>query len=423
MNKSVLVIGAGASGLMAAGFAAKKGCSVTLLERNEKLARKIVITGKGRCNLTNNCNRINDIIENIPVNGKFMFGALSRFMPSDTIKFFEELKVPLKTERGGRVFPVSDNSFDVVDALNRFITENGVKRTVSRIVKLIIDKNQVIGAISQDNKKYFGDSVIIATGGLSYPQTGSTGDGYRLAQQAGHTIIPTKPSLVPLECHEGWCSEAAGLTLKNVSLSLLDTKAKQFIYKDFGEVLITHFGISGPLVLSASSHMRNMESRKYEIYIDLKPALSREQLDKRLISDISEAPNKNIYNLLSKLLPRSLVPVVVKLIAVSSDVKANSLTRETRIALINLLKSFKLTVTGFRPIEEAIITSGGVCVDEINPKTMESRLVKELYFAGEVIDVDAYTGGFNLQIAFSTGALAGNSVAEKGRINNDKHSH
>ena len=412
--KSVLVIGGGASGLMAAGFAAQKGCSVTLLERNEKLARKIVITGKGRCNLTNNCTRINDIIENIPVNGKFMFGALSRFMPSDTIKFFEELRVHLKTERGNRVFPVSDNSFDVVDALNRFITENGVKRVVSRAVKLIVDENKVKGALSQNGKKYFGDSVIIATGGLSYPQTGSTGDGYELAKQAGHTIIPTKPSLVPLECHEGWCSEAAGLTLKNVSLSVLDTQANQVIYKDFGEVLITHYGISGPLVLSASSHMRNIESSKYEILYDLKPALSYEQLDRRLLSDIAASPKKNIYNLVSLLLPGSLVPIAVKLIGADSVVKANSLTRETRINLINLLKSLRLTVTGFRPIEEAIITSGGVCVDEINPKTMESRLLKGLYFAGEVIDVDAYTGGFNLQIAFSTGVLAGNSAAKQG---------
>jgi predicted Rossmann fold flavoprotein len=408
--KTILVIGAGAAGLMAAGTASQHGCKVTLLDKNEKLARKLVITGKGRCNLTNNITDINDIIANIPVNGAFMFGALSRFMPSDTIGFFESLGVPLKTERGGRVFPVSNNSFDVVDALNRFITKNKVKRVRASAASLIIENNKVLGAVTQDGKSFTADAVIIATGGLSYPQTGSTGDGYDFAKQAGHTIIEPKPSLVPLECHEGFVSRAAGLTLKNINLTVTDTHKKADVFSGFGELLITHFGVSGPLVLSASSHMRNMESEKFELHIDLKPALTHEQLDKRILTEISENANKNTFNLLSTLLPKSLIPIVANLSEVNGMLKANSITKEARQRIAATLKDIKLTVIDFRSIDEAVITSGGVSVNEINPKTMESKITKGLYFAGEVIDVDAYTGGFNLQIAFSTGALAGNSV-------------
>lgn len=410
--KTVLVIGGGASGLMAAGTAGGRGLSVTLLERNDKLARKIAITGKGRCNLTNNLTQIGEIIENIPVNGRFLFGALSRFMPCDTINFFENLGVPLKTERGNRVFPVSDNAFDIVDALRRFIADNKVKRMTARAVRLLIEDGRAAGAVTEDGTRYLADAVIIATGGLSYPQTGTTGDGYEFAKQAGHTVINTKPSLVPLECHEGWCAEAAGLALKNVTLRVWDAEKQKEIYKDFGELLITHFGVSGPLVLSASSHMRDMKSGKYELHIDLKPALTYERLDKRLQNEIALNTNKNLYNIISALLPRSLVQPAIRLSGADGTLKANSLTREKRLEIVNLLKDLKLTVTDFRPVEEAVITSGGVSTDEINPKTMESRLVKGLYFAGEVIDVDAYTGGFNLQIAFSTGALAGNSACD-----------
>lgn len=411
--KKIIVIGGGAAGLMAAGTAAQHGCEVTLLERNEKLARKLVITGKGRCNLTNNITNINDLIANIPVNGAFMFGALSRFMPSDTIAFFESLGVPLKTERGGRVFPVSNNSYDIVDALNRFIIKSKVKRVTARVVSLIIENEKVMGAVTQDGKSHMADAVIVATGGLSYPQTGSTGDGYDFAVQAGHAIIKPKPSLVPLECHEGWCSRAAGLTLKNINLTVTDTHKRADVFSGFGEMLITHFGVSGPLVLSASSHMRDMKSGRYELHIDLKPALSYEQLDKRLLNEISENSNKNTFNLLSNLLPKSLIPIAANLSKVNGTLKANSMTKEARQRIIETLKDIKLSVIDFRSIDEAVITSGGVSADEINPKTMESKLVKGLYFAGEVIDVDAYTGGFNLQIAFSTGALAGNSACKQ----------
>ena len=372
--KKVLVIGGGAAGLMAAGTAARDGHSVTLLERNEKLGRKIAITGKGRCNVTNNTALINDLVSAVPVNGRFLFGAFSRFMPADTMDFFESLGVPLKVERGNRVFPVSDNAFDIVDALNTFITDNGVRRVTARAEYLMLDGDRVCGAVDLDGREYPADCVIVATGGLSYPQTGSTGDGYKLAKQAGHTIIPQKPSLVPLECHEGWCSEASGLTLKNCALTVIDTQTYREVYKDFGELLITHFGVSGPMVLSASSHMRDMQSEKYVLEIDLKPALSFEMLDKRILSEISDSPNRSIFNLAASLLPRSLVPVCIKLCGINGTLKANQLTRESRAQLVNQLKCLRLTVTGFRPIDEAVITSGGVCVSEINPKTMESKL-------------------------------------------------
>ncbi len=405
--KTVLVIGGGAAGLMAAGTAAMKGCKVTLLERNDKLGRKLAITGKGRCNVTNSCPLVSDVIRNIPVGGRFLYGALTRFTTDDTMEFFERRGVQLKIERGNRVFPVSDNAFDIVDALNRFITENRVKRVTARTVGLIMSEDRVLGAVTEDKKEYLADAVIVATGGLSYPQTGSTGDGYAFARQAGHTVVPQKPSLVPLECHEGWCSDTAGLTLKNIALTVMDTDTGREVYKDFGELLITHFGVSGPVILSASSHMRDMKRGKFALIIDLKPALSEEQLDKRIVSEIGQNPNKNVFNLVSTLLPRSLVPVAVRLSGIDGTQKANQLTREARSELIRLLKGLRLTVTGFRPIEEAVITSGGVALDELDPRTMQSKMKKGLYFAGEVIDADAYTGGFNLQIAFSTGFLAG----------------
>ena len=406
----LIVIGGGAAGLMAAGTAAKNGLSVTLFERNDKLARKVAITGKGRCNVTNNCPLLNDLIANVPVNGRFLYGAFSRFTTDDTIDFFESLGVPLKIERGNRVFPVSDRALDIVDALNKYITQNGVKRKTARVTELIIEDGVVKGCRTEDGAEHYADNVLVATGGKSYPVTGSTGDGYKFAKQAGHTISELKPSLVPLECHEGWCTEAMGLSLRNVEIQVEDTKTFKTVYKDFGEMLFTHFGVSGPMILSASSHMRNMEKGRYVIHIDFKPALTHEQLDKRLQRDLLECSNKNLFNTLSLMLPRKMIPIIVKLSGLNGNIKSNQVTKEMRETLVYLLKDIRLTVTDFRPIEEAIITSGGVSVSEIDPKTMKSKLVDGLYFAGEVIDVDAYTGGFNLQIAFSTGHLVGDSI-------------
>lgn len=406
----VIVIGGGAAGLMAAGTAAQRGLKVTLIERNDKLARKVAITGKGRCNVTNACPLLNDLIANVPVNGRFLYGAFSRFTTDDTMDFFEGLGVPLKIERGNRVFPVSDRALDIVDALNKFITVNGVKRKQGRVAELIIEDGALKGCRTEDGKEYFADNVIIATGGISYPATGSTGDGYTLAKQAGHTITELKPSLVPLECHEGWCTEAQGLSLRNVEIRIEDTKTYKEVYKDFGEMLFTHYGVSGPMILSASSHMRNMEKGRYVIHIDFKPALTYEQLDKRIQRDLLECSNKNLYNTLALMLPRKMIPIAVKLSGLNGNTKSNQVTKDMRAALVDLLKDIRLTVTDFRPIDEAIVTSGGVSVSEIDPKTMESKILKGLYFAGEVIDVDAYTGGFNLQIAFSTGHLAGSNI-------------
>lgn len=410
MNKKVIVIGAGASGLMAAGTAAENGHNVILVERNDRVARKVMITGKGRCNVTNNCTLINDLITNVPTNGRFLYGAFSKFMPIDTMEFFEDMGVALKVERGNRVFPESDKAVEIVDALNAFASNAGVKRIKGRVVELIAENGEIRGIKTEDGEELSADAVIVATGGVSYPLTGSTGDGYELAKQVNHTVTELKPSLVPLVCHEGFCSDLQGLSLKNVEISVLNTENYKEIYKDFGEMLFTHFGVSGPLILSASSHMKDIKPRKYEIHIDLKPALSYEQLDKRIQRDFLENSNKNFINALDSLLPKKLVPVIVRLSGIKPSVKVNQITKQMRSELVNLLKDLKVTVMGFRPIEEAIVTSGGVSVKEIDPKTMESKLCKGLYFAGEVIDVDAYTGGFNLQIAFSTGKLAGSSI-------------
>ena len=407
MSKKVIVVGAGAAGLMASGVAGEKGSDVLLIERNDKVARKVMITGKGRCNVTNNCTMINELISNVPTNGRFLYGAFSRFMPVDTMEFFEDMGVELKVERGNRVFPVSDKAVDIVDALNAFSQDAGVKRIKGRVTELIITDGSVKGVKLENGEEYFSESVIIATGGASYPLTGSTGDGYELAKQAGHSVVELKPSLVPLMCHEGFCMDLQGLSLRNVEITVVNTENYKEVYRDFGEMLFTHFGVSGPLILSASSHLKDVKPRKYEIHIDLKPALSYEQLDKRIQRDFLENANKNFINALDALLPKKIVPVIVKLTGIKPSTKVNQVTKEMRTGLVNLLKDLKVTVTGFRPIEEAIVTSGGVNVKEIDPKTMESKLCKGLYFAGEVVDVDAYTGGFNLQIAFSTGRLAG----------------
>lgn len=410
MSKKVIVIGAGAAGLMASGVAAENGNEVILLERNDKAARKVMITGKGRCNVTNNCTMINELIAAVPTNGRFLYGAFSRFMPIDTMEFFEDMGVPLKVERGNRVFPESDRASDIVDALNAFSQDAGAKRIKGRATDLIIRDGAVKGVITEEGNEYEADSVIIATGGASYPITGSSGDGYELAKKAGHTIVDLKPSLVPLVCHEGFCSDLQGLSLRNIEISVFDTETYKEVYKDFGEMLFTHYGVSGPVILSASSHLKDVKPRRYEIHIDLKPAITYEQLDKRIQRDFLENSNKNFINALDALLPKKLVPVIVRLCGIKPATKVNQITKEQRAVLVNLLKDLKVTVMKFRPLSEAIVTSGGVSVKEIDPKTMESRLCKGLYFAGEVIDVDAYTGGFNLQIAFSTGRLAGESV-------------
>lgn len=410
MSKKVIVVGAGAAGLMASGVAGENGNDVIVIERNDKVARKVMITGKGRCNVTNNCTLINELISNVPTNGRFLYSAFSRFMPVDTMEFFEDMGVSLKVERGNRVFPESDKAVDIVDALNAFSRDAGVKRITARVTELIIEDGCVKGVRLEDGEELFADSVIIATGGASYPLTGSTGDGYELAKQAGHSIVELKPSLVPLVCHEGFCMDLQGLSLRNVEISVLNTENYKEVYKDFGEMLFTHYGVSGPLILSASSHLKDIKPRKYEIHIDLKPALSYEQLDKRIQRDFLENSNKNFINALDALLPKKLVPVIVRLSGIKPSTKVNQVTKEMRATLINLLKDLKITVMGFRPIEEAIVTSGGVSTKEIDPKTMQSKLCEGLFFAGEVIDVDAYTGGFNLQIAFSTGRLAGENV-------------
>lgn len=412
MKTSVLVVGAGAAGMLAAGFAGAGGADTVLLERNDRPGRKVMITGKGRCNVTNDRRSVQELIANVPRNGRFLYGAFSRFMPEDVMEFFESRGVELKVERGGRVFPVSDKASDIVDALAAFAGRYSTA-VKGRAVKLMLDGGKVSGVETEDGGKIYADKVIIATGGLSYPATGSTGDGYELAKQAGHKVVPAVPSLVPLEIHEGFCSRLMGLSLRNVALKVLDTdKGGKEIYKDFGEMLFTHFGVSGPMVLSASAHMRDMKSGRYKIVIDLKPALTPEQLDARILRDFSENTNRNFINALNSLLPKKLVPVIVSLSGISPSEKVNQVTREQRRRLAELLKGLTVTVTGFRPIAEAIVTSGGVDVSSIDPKTMESKLVSGLYFAGEVIDADAYTGGYNLQIAFSTGRLAGISAAQ-----------
>ncbi len=410
MTNEIVIIGAGAAGMMAAIQAARNGNSVTLLERNDRPGRKIVITGKGRCNVTNAANLLNDLIASVPVNGRFLYSAFSAFMPQDTMDFFEEQGVPLKIERGNRVFPVSDSSLDIVDALYGAAKKAGVKFRKGRAVELVINDGIVTAVKTEDGDVVECSAVIVATGGKSYPGTGSTGDGYELAVQAGHTVTQLKPSLVPLEVHEGFCSQLQGLSLRNVAIRVEDTEKYRTVYEDFGEMIFTHFGVSGPIILSASSHMRDMKSEKYVIHIDLKPALSHEQLDKRVVKDFTENANKDYVNSLGLLLPRKLIPVIARLSGIKASTKTNQITREQRAGLVDLLKDFKVTVTGFRPIEEAIVTSGGIKVSEVDPKTMKSKLVPNLSFAGEVLDVDAYTGGFNLQIAFSTGYAAGNNI-------------
>lgn len=413
MKVDALIIGAGPAGMMAAGTAARNGLSVCLLEKNAALGKKLRITGKGRCNVTNACD-VRTVVGSAPTNGRFLYGAVSQFSPADTVTFFESLGVALKTERGNRVFPVSDKAADIAEALAAYARNAGVKVVHGEASALLLENGCVRGALLKDGEQIFAENVVVCCGGASYPGTGSTGDGYRLAEQAGHQITPLRPSLVPLVAQDGDaedCRDMMGLSLRNVAVRITDIKTKKTVYEDFGELLFTHFGLSGPVILSASAHMRLMELDRYRVSIDLKPALSPEKLDARLLRDFGENRNRDFANSLTALLPHKLIPVAVRRSGIPPETKCNALTREMRRSFGALLKNFEIGVAGFRPIAEAIVTSGGVAVDGVNPKTMESKLVRGLFFAGEVLDVDAYTGGFNLQIAFSTGRLAGNSMS------------
>ncbi len=401
----VIVVGGGAAGLMAAVTSAMMGKKVLILERNDRLGKKLLITGKGRCNVTNNCDNVT-LMNNIPCNGKFLYSAFSQFCSQDTIDFFERNGVELKTERGNRVFPKSDHAKDIVVAFEKAVKDCAITVKNVRVKSLIIENN-VIKGVKADNGEFYANSVLIATGGKSYPLTGSSGDGYDFAKQAGHSIVPIVPSLVPIVTEEKYPADMMGLSLKNVTLTVYDKEEKKPIFSEQGEMLFTHFGVSGPLVLSASSHIRKMQQDRYTLKIDLKPALSEEQLDARILRDFGEQLNREFSNSLGKLLPSKMITIIINLTGIPPTTKINSITKEQRHRLISVIKAFPLTVKCFRPVEEAIITSGGVKVNEISPKTMESKLVKGLYFAGEVIDCDAYTGGFNLQIAFSTGYVAG----------------
>lgn len=398
----VIIIGAGAAGLMAAGAALEKGLSVLLFDKNEKLGRKLRITGKGRCNVTNNCTK-ETVIASTVSNPRFLYSALNFFSPEDTMSFFENLGVPLKTERGNRVFPVSDKADDIAEALINYAS--GAK-VIRNTVKDLIAENGEIKGVKTENKTYFAKNVLIATGGASYKATGSTGDGFKFAEKLGHSITPLSPSLVALCCEDKDIPEAQGLSLRNIGFKITDKVKNKVIYEDFGELLFTHFGISGPVVLSGSAHLKDMAKGRYLASIDLKPALTREKLDERLLRDFAENKNKDFVNSLQALLPQKLIEVVIKRSGIDGRTKCNSITKKQREALLNVLKDFTAEISDFRSLNEAIVTRGGVSVKEINPKTMESKLVRGLYFAGEVIDVDAYTGGFNLQIAFSTARLA-----------------
>lgn len=404
--KTVIVIGAGAAGLIACGTAAQNADKVIIIERNDIIGKKLLITGKGRCNITNSAD-LEDIIAAYPTNGKFMYSALYSFTNDDIVRLIEENGVKTKTERGGRIFPVSDKAADVVRALKKYAFKSNVELITARVRGLIIDSGAVRG-VKTAAGDFYGDSVIVCTGGKSYPKTGSTGDGYIFAKQAGHTIIEPKPSLVPIVTEERWVQNLMGLSLRNVSITAFDGKNKK-VYSDFGEMIFTHFGISGPIVLSMSAHLKGSE--KYRFEIDLKPALDTEQLTQRVIRDFEKYGKKQLLNSLADLMPKALIPVIIELSGLDGCRQTSTLTKEERAELVRLIKGIPLTFSAFRPIEEAIVVSGGVKISEINPSDMQSKKVSGLYFAGEVIDVDGYTGGYNLQAAWSTGYLAGLSAS------------
>ncbi|WP_296967287.1 NAD(P)/FAD-dependent oxidoreductase [uncultured Eubacterium sp.] len=406
--RKIIIIGGGAAGLIASATAAKRGEDVTVIEKNSRPARKVMITGKGRCNVTNACFDLDDLINSVVTNKRFMYSAFSSFMPYDTIALIEEMGVPTKIERGNRVFPESDKAVDIVDALVKNAKQSGVKFVEGTVTSFNTENNVIKSVNLADGTVVDGDAFAICTGGLSYQSTGSTGDGYRLAESVGHSITDIEPALISLVASNGFVPKLQGLSLRNISIKLLDGEKE--IYSDFGEMLFTHYGVSGPVILSASSHMTHPKEHNYKIVIDLKPALDEQTLDKRIQRDFAENTNKDFINSLSKLLPNKLIPVIVKLSGIEPSEKVNQITKAQRQNLVSLLKNFTVNISDFRPINEAIITSGGVDVKEINPKTMGSKIIDNLFFAGEVIDVDAYTGGFNLQVAFSTGYLCGMNI-------------
>ncbi len=405
----VVVIGGGAAGMMAGISAAEAGADTVVIERNSTCGKKLRITGKGRCNVTNDCD-VREFLQHVPTNPRFLYSALNRFSTEDTKAFFEDAGVPLKVERGRRVFPVSDKAEDIVSAMYKRVRSLGVRVINARAQSLVVENGAVVG-VAAGERRIDADAVIIATGGRSYPGTGSDGDGYKLAGSVGHTVTPLIPSLVPLTSKSRICPALQGLSLKNVSLRITDVQSLKTVYEDFGEMMFTHFGLTGPMILSASAHLGEMSSGKYEAHIDLKPALDAKALDARILSDFAKYSNKDFINALGDLLPAKLIPVAVSLTGIDERKKVNSITREERAQLCSVIKDLRIRIDGFRPIAEAIITKGGVAVGEIDPRTMASKLCSGLYFCGEVIDVDAYTGGYNLQIAFSTGVLAGENAA------------
>ena len=418
----VIVIGGGPAGMMAAISASEKGHQVKLIEKMPSLGRKLLITGKGRCNITSSLD-MSKFIENTPTNGKFLYSCFQNFTNQDIIKFLKEQGLEVKEERGNRIFPVTDKSLDVLKCFTKKLKEQKIDiQYNTKVIDLIVNESKTertleIKGVKTSKGIEMADKVILATGGKSYPLTGSTGDGYILAKKVGHTITELRPSLIPLETYDiDTCKELQGLTLKNVAINLIDIDKNKKIYEDFGEMIFTHFGVSGPIILSGSAHLtryknclEKMKSKKIMLKIDLKPALSEEKLEERILRDFNELKNKQFKNSLNKLLPQKLIPVIIKKSTIAKNKQVNEITREERRNLVHLLKDFEILIKDFRPIEEAIITSGGVSTKEINPKTMESKIVRGLYFAGEIIDVDSYTGGFNLQIAYSTGYTAGNN--------------
>lgn len=413
----VLVIGGGPAGMMAAITAAENGNEVTILEKMPSFGKKLLITGKGRCNITSSL-YMSEFIKNTPGNGKFLYSAFQNYTNADVIEFLKKQGLEVKEERGNRIFPVTDKSIDVLNCFKKRIDELKIKyKLETRVEKILIKNNEVLG-VRTNREIIQTDKIILATGGKSYPLTGSTGDGYKIAKDLGHTIIPIKPALVPLEVYEKEeCKKIQGLSLRNIAIKIIDKDRKKTIYEDFGEMVFTHFGISGPTILSGSAHLAKYKDIDYllkkgyiKITIDLKPALTEEHLDDRILRDFKEFKNKQFKNSLDKLLPQKMIPLIVELSGINPDKMVNEITKEERRHLVQLIKYFTITIKNFRPVEEAIITCGGISTKEINPKTMESKLIKGLYFAGEIIDVDAYTGGFNLQIAYSTGYTAGINV-------------
>ena len=413
----VIVVGGGPAGMMAAITAAENGNEVIIIEKMSSLGRKLLITGKGRCNITSSL-YMSEFIKNTPGNGKFLYSAFQNYTNKDIIEFLKEQGLEVKEERGNRIFPITDKSVDVLNCFIKKIKELNIQCKLDTTVEKILVQNNEIIAVRTNKEMIKANKVILATGGKSYPLTGSTGDGYNIAKSLGHTIEKIKPSLVPLEVYEKeYCQSLQGLSLRNIEIKIIDKDKKKTIYEDFGEMIFTHFGISGPTILSASAHLIKykdidylLKKKNIVINIDLKPALSEEQLDERTLRDFKEFKNKQFKHSLDKLLPKKMIPLIIKLSKINEDKKVNEITKEERKKIVELLKNFTITIKDFRPVEEAIITCGGISTKEINPKTMESKIIKGLYFAGEIIDVDAYTGGFNLQIAYSTGYTAGMSV-------------